>query len=168
MRHEGIHPITRLWPGRLLGRPGRSRGQSLLEMALLAPLLLLILFGIIEMGRLFFIWVTVQHVARTAVRVAVAGPDDQGRHLSRIVDEARRVAATLPGGAGSASIVVRSQNRASGGWRDGDPGGPCDLVEVEIRYTYRPVVPFIALLLPQRINLTGKERKVNEPWRPCP
>jgi hypothetical protein len=50
----------------------------------------------------------------------------------------------------------------------GDAGDPCDVVEVEVQYTYRPVIPLIAHFLPSQIVLRGKDRKLNEPWTPCP
>ena len=42
------------------------RGQTLVEFALTLPILLLLLFGIIEFGRIFQAWVTLQNAARTA------------------------------------------------------------------------------------------------------
>src|SRR5438477_12830285 len=52
-------------------------GQTLVEFALTLPLLLLLLFGIIEFGRIFQAWVTLQNAARAATRYAVTGQYDQ-------------------------------------------------------------------------------------------
>src|SRR5436190_7967537 len=49
------------------------RGQTLVEFALTLPLLLLLMFGIIEFGRIFQAWVTLQNAARTAARYASTG-----------------------------------------------------------------------------------------------
>src|SRR5512140_3187751 len=58
-------------------RRARSRrGQTLVEFALTLPVLLLLLFGIIEFGRIFQAWVTLQNAARTAVRYAITGQYD--------------------------------------------------------------------------------------------
>lgn len=54
-----------------------TRGQTLVEFALTLPILLLLLFGIIEFGRLFQSWITIQNAARAAVRYAVTGRYDQ-------------------------------------------------------------------------------------------
>lgn len=55
-------------------QPSRSRrGQALTEFALTAPLLLLLIFGIIEFGRAFQSWVTIQNAARAAARFASVG-----------------------------------------------------------------------------------------------
>ena len=52
-------------------RAGRERGVAAVEFAIVAPLLLLILFGMIEFGHVFLVRQTVQHAAREACRVAV-------------------------------------------------------------------------------------------------
>ena len=46
------------------------------EFALTLPLLLLLLFGIIEFARIFQAWVTLQNAARTAARYAITGQVD--------------------------------------------------------------------------------------------
>jgi hypothetical protein len=51
----------------------RRRGQALAEFALTLPILLLLLFGIIEFARIFQAWVTLQNAARTAARYAITG-----------------------------------------------------------------------------------------------
>lgn len=56
------------------------RGQTLAEFAISLPLLLILLFGIIEFGRMFQSWVTIQNSARTAARYAVTGQYDETRY----------------------------------------------------------------------------------------
>jgi PKD repeat protein len=51
----------------------KQKGQGLVEFALILPLLLLMFFGIIEFGRIFQAYLTVQHAAREAARYAVTG-----------------------------------------------------------------------------------------------
>jgi hypothetical protein len=61
------------------GRRGRSvltrgrKGQSLVEFALMLPFLLLLIFMIIEFGRMFQTWVTLQNSARAAARYTSTG-----------------------------------------------------------------------------------------------
>ena len=57
-----------------------GKGQTLAEFALTLPILLLLLFGIIEFGRLFQSWVTLQNAARTAVRYASTGQYKEDRY----------------------------------------------------------------------------------------
>jgi hypothetical protein len=49
---------------------GRAKGQSLVEMAFVAPLLLILLFGIIDMGYLLFAYATVSQAARDGAETA--------------------------------------------------------------------------------------------------
>lgn len=51
----------------------RQKGQGLTEFALILPLLLLLLLGIIEASRIIWAYVTVQAAAREATRYAVTG-----------------------------------------------------------------------------------------------
>lgn len=60
-------------------RRRRQRGQSLVEFALVAPLLLLVIFGTIEFSFLYQTANTVNFAAREGARVgAVLGPTDAG------------------------------------------------------------------------------------------
>ena len=51
----------------------RSRGQALVEFALVLPVLLVLLMVIIEVARLFSAWLIVENSAREAARYAVTG-----------------------------------------------------------------------------------------------
>ena len=49
----------------------RQRSQALIEFALVSPVLLLLLFGVIDIGRAIFYYDTLNHAAREGARVAV-------------------------------------------------------------------------------------------------
>ena len=51
----------------------RTRGQGLVEFALVLPVLLLFIFGIIEFARIFYSWLIVTNAVRTGERYAVTG-----------------------------------------------------------------------------------------------
>lgn len=53
-----------------LGSDRASRGQSLVEFALVVPLFLLMLFGLVDMGRLVYANSTLSQAAREGARVA--------------------------------------------------------------------------------------------------
>jgi hypothetical protein len=57
--------------------PAKKSGQGLVEFAIALPVLLLLIFGIIEFGRLVFSWLAVQNSARFAMRYAVTGDYDE-------------------------------------------------------------------------------------------
>jgi hypothetical protein len=52
-------------------RHRKQRSQALIEFALVSPVLLLLLFGVIDLGRAIFFYVTINHAAREGARVAV-------------------------------------------------------------------------------------------------
>lgn len=60
---------SRLQAWRLTG--GGQRSQALIEFALISPVLLLLLFGIIDVGRAVFYYDTLGHAAREGARTAV-------------------------------------------------------------------------------------------------
>ncbi len=55
-----------------------TKAQAMLEFALALPVLLLLLFGIMEFGRLVQAWLAVQNSARFGVRYAITGELDPG------------------------------------------------------------------------------------------
>ncbi|MBB6453321.1 Flp pilus assembly protein TadG [Salirhabdus euzebyi] len=65
-----------------------EKGQSLVETALVLPVLLLILFGITDFGRIFHVYLTLDHAGREAARVATIGYNEDD-----IEDRAVEVAA---------------------------------------------------------------------------
>ena len=54
-------------------RHARSKAQGMLEFALALPVLLLMVFGIVEFGRVMQAWLALENGARFAVRYAVTG-----------------------------------------------------------------------------------------------
>jgi hypothetical protein len=89
------------------------QGQGMVEFALVLPLLLLVVFTIIELARLLHAWVAIENGARFAVRYAVTGeynsdycdmfPDDECDELSE--EDAARIPSIKDAAlSGSASI----------------------------------------------------------------
>ena len=50
-----------------------QRSQGLTEFALVAPILFLLLFGIVDFGRAIYVYVTIQQAANEGARVAIIG-----------------------------------------------------------------------------------------------
>ncbi len=60
-------------------RTGRTKAQTLVEFALILPILLMIIYGLLEVGRLIFIYSTVVSASREAARYGSAtGLNDAG------------------------------------------------------------------------------------------
>lgn len=56
-------------------RRTRSRGQALVEFALVFPIALLVLFGVFDVGRLVFIYTGLTNGAREGARMAIVNQD---------------------------------------------------------------------------------------------
>jgi Flp pilus assembly protein TadG len=65
-----MNMVTR-FNGRRLGRLGSERGQSVLEVALMSPLLLLMLFGMVDLGRWVFQAMEVSSAARAGAQYGI-------------------------------------------------------------------------------------------------
>lgn len=146
----------------------RSRGQSSAEMALVAPIMVMLMFVVIEAGWFGFAWVTVQHAARTAARFAATGRGErEGNRGQQIREQAEQATRGLPPGRVHVKVKSWRGKNGNGNGRDNDPGGPCDLVEVEVAYDYQTLVPLVNRLVPE-FTMRGRDRKLNEPWTKCP
>ncbi|MHB8588224.1 MAG: TadE/TadG family type IV pilus assembly protein [Candidatus Dormibacteraceae bacterium] len=55
--------------------PRSQRSQALIEFALVSPVLLLLLFGIVDIGRAVFYYDTVNHAVREGARTAIRASD---------------------------------------------------------------------------------------------
>ncbi|MEO2073799.1 MAG: TadE family protein [Bacillus sp. (in: firmicutes)] len=83
-----------------------EKGQSLVEFALVLPLLVLLLFGIIDFARVFHVYLTMDHAGREAARSASIG-NDVSEIKSTAVNDAASIGLT-------ADKVVISGTRNSG------------------------------------------------------
>jgi len=74
--------------GWIRGCKGSSRGQTLVEFALLSPIIILLLVGIIDFGMAMDRRIVLQHAAREGARLA-AVTDDMDRICARTCDQAQ-------------------------------------------------------------------------------
>ncbi len=68
----------------LQGNANRARGTAIVEFAVVLPLLLTILFGIIEFGYVFMMRQSLQHAAREGCRFASLQTSNDAGILSRV------------------------------------------------------------------------------------
>ncbi len=94
--------------------PGQE-SQALIEFALISPLLLLLIFGIIDIGRAVFYYDTLNHAAREGARVAVKAsstmPTD-GSVLAAVIQQVVGVTVTQPCPQGPVSSATPPANAA--------------------------------------------------------
>jgi hypothetical protein len=92
-----------------------QRSQALIEFALVSPVLLLLLFGIIDLGRAIFYYDTLKHAAsegaRTAVRASNALPTNADV-LNAVRGQMQGVPVTAPCPQGPVTSAVPADNAA--------------------------------------------------------
>ena len=117
-----------------------QKGQSLVEFAIVLPLLLLLLFGIAEFGIMLNSYLTIQNIAREGTRLGIIGGSD-----TEITSLIRTTSPNLTSADLSISITPSEGNRRSG-----------DTLQVKVTYNYRMIVPIISALVGNIIVLTSQ------------
>jgi Flp pilus assembly protein TadG len=130
------------------GRRRQQGGQSVVEFALILPLILLLFFGAIDLGRAVFAYNTLAQAAREGNRVAIVNQTES-------VVKARVIGAAVTLGLGSSSVDVcyktstSTQRSCAAVTTDNCPQSTrtigC-LAIVTARTTYRPMTPIIGQL----------------------
>lgn len=151
-----------------------EQGATAVELALVLPIVLIVVMGIIELGNMYRIMLTMQKASQFGTRMAVTGMGfEDGSRMSYILSETNRLLADLPGDPPEVKVQSWTGIDPSGAGREGDPGLPCEMVEVKVDYNYKPVTPLSGLLslfggaFPDKIPMSQSAKKVNEPWIPC-
>jgi Flp pilus assembly protein TadG len=150
----------------------RERGQALAEFAMIAPILVILIFGFVDAARLYQAWVTVQGAAREGARFGVTGRDDcpsaTDNRVACIKYWASQRAKSLTNSATELTVTVRSWEYPT--YADppaeGSPGQQCDALEVMVEYDFSPATPLAEAIMGP-VHITGRERLVNEPFGPC-
>lgn len=105
-----------------------SKGQSLVETALVLPLLLLIVFGTIEFGRVFNAYLVVSNASREGARAAAVGKSN-----SEITTMATDKAASI----GTVSVTISPSGSRPYGSE----------VTVTVNHTLNLIVPIIRTII---------------------
>jgi|Deesub1362A_J573_1020465.scaffolds.fasta_scaffold01161_4 Flp pilus assembly protein TadG len=114
-----------------------TRGQAIVEMALLLPLIFLILAGIIEFSLMMNSYLTISHAAREGARLGTVGSTDQ-----EIVDKVNEVASFLDPNNITVVISPQQSERMSG-----------ESITVEVQYEFPIVIPIISDIVGEKVAL---------------
>ncbi len=118
-----------------------TRGQALVEFALVIPIFLFLLVALFDLGRAVFSYNTLTNAAREGARMAIVNQDK-----ATIIERAK---------AQTAIVELNDPSVSVGFWQmatDGTPdySDPCDLVAVgclavvSFEATYQPITPIIS------------------------
>jgi Flp pilus assembly protein TadG len=161
-------------------------GVSTVEVAIMLTVVLVFIMGLIELGNIVTTQLTIQKAAEQGARFATTGVGfAEGTRNTLITTEVNKILSSLT--SGTSSVAICSWPHTGGNtWptlssqascRASNAGSPCDMVQVQVTFTYNPITAFavnpLGFLISGRtsifstITLTGRDKKVNEPWSPC-
>jgi Flp pilus assembly protein TadG len=147
-------------------RLGSTKGQTMLEFALVAPLFVFLVFAVIDFGRMFFVQMNLQNAVLEAGRFASTGnhlpdPNNPGQTLSRVAS----IIATAQQAALGASITNIQISSLNGG--SGSAGGPGDILTVSLTTSLELLTPMVArYFLNGAYTSTSSATFKNEPFPP--
>ncbi len=140
---------------------GSTRGQGLVEFALVIPIVLFLFFGVYEFGRFYFSRLTLQHAVAEAARFAVTGEsldDEEGNAMTR----AQSIISVISRNAQNLNLDV---DRIT--INPADAGGPGDVVRVSAEFTFEFLVPGYRQMFPGgELDFQVSTAMKNEPFLP--
>ena len=141
---------------RIIRRRPASKGQALVEFALIFPIFVLILFGLFDVGRAVFAYNTLSNAARQGARVAIVNQSE-----TNIDAEAMQHAIGLGVAADDVTVTYTKPDGTS----CASPYTIGCFVDVSVSYTYTAATPIIGNLL-DPITITASTEMPIE--RTCP
>lgn len=117
-----------------------QKGQATVELALSLSILILLVFGIIDFGRIFHAYLTLENAGREAGRIASLGAED-----TEIVNTAKQAASTLITDEITVTPTPAKDNRISGSY-----------VTINVSYPVYLSIPFLKGVLPDPLILQSK------------
>src|SRR3954469_10259029 len=127
---------------RVFRRLKDARGTSLVEAALITPLLLLLTFSICEFSSLFYVYLALENGVSQATRYGVTGNVSGTLSREDSIKAAMRAATptiTLDDNA----FVFSSMPIGGTSWAVGTAGGPDDLERVTVNYKWNIMTPLL-------------------------
>ncbi len=159
MARQHLHSIQRR---KRIQTPGHPEGQSAVEMALILPVILVLLFGIASSGFMFFAYIQVSNAAREGARAGSLyriTQFDTGWTLAQTVQNAIYNPGTGQSALGylpinASSFVVTSDVVTT--LTDGNPAdscpldasNPCPGDRLNVQVTYRYMQPLLSAYVP--------------------
>ena len=133
---DGIRAMTRTFRNRLSTRLRDARGNSIIEAALIMPILMMVTFGIVDFGILFYKHLALENAVSQAVRYGITGNTAGGMSRQDSMKAVLRAAApTL----NIQDSDITFSRLAGGNWVNG-LGGPGDVERLSINYTHQVLI----------------------------
>jgi len=117
-----------------------KKGQSMVEFALILPVFLLLLLGMVDLSRVISANFVLDNAARSAARIGVISNDDDD--IETVINNATT---TLNDSPIVINITPDEDSRSSG-----------DELSVEITYTVDIITPIVSNIIGGSIDISGK------------
>lgn len=127
----------------------RQSGATVVEMAIIAPVFLLVLVALIELSLMFFATLTMQYAVREGARYAItgqAGASGQQRYLAVIAKMRDNSAGMFE--RTNAQITVNGKQYSSTTYNSGMFGAPGALVVVQLDCSWPVSTPLLNAFFP--------------------
>lgn len=145
----------------LLPRGARRRGQSMVELALILPLIALILVGTVDLGRVFFYYTRMTNSVKEGALYGANRPDDTATAITRAYAEADGRLGTT--GAGNDFVVTAScyaSITATTALSDCSGVTNGNAIQFTGTYRFRPITTFVIGILPSNYQIRKSVRSV--------
>lgn len=136
------------------------RGQALVEFALVFPILILMIFGIVDAGRLIYTYNTVANAARDGARVAIV---NQSASTTGTCDTASTIASAIGCAIESGLALGLTETDISVSYMDPTDTSTCTsltigcLAEVSVTGHFQPLTPIVGNIIgPVDLKSTAK------------
>lgn len=134
--------------------PWRQRGSSAVEMAIVAPMLLLMLIGLIELSLLFFADLSMQYAVREAARYAVTGQvnDDpntanQQQYLA-VIQKMKDSSMGMYAKVNPVIVVNNTSYATSSSYTAAMFGKPGDIIVLQVKCSWALATPLLKAFFP--------------------
>jgi Flp pilus assembly protein TadG len=142
-----------------MDRSREDRGSSLIEFALISFMFVILLAGVVEMGRMVLVYTTISNAARAGARYAIAhggdrtGPGATGVNGPSGPGNTTQVETVVKNFA-SAGLLNTSALTITVSYPNGNTAG--SLVTVTVAYRYDPFVNYFSTLLNKTLGSTSQ------------
>jgi PKD repeat protein len=146
-------PRTPRWARRWVDR---ARGQSLVEFALILPIMLLLTLTALDFGRVYLGWISLQNMARAASNFAANNPEAWLTNDTATITEYRN---QVINDAAATNCVLNPAVPADPTFTDGNGDGNStsigDRVSVSFTCKFSLITPVIANIVGQTVNVSA-------------
>lgn len=143
--------------------PRSERGQSLVELAITLPILVLLLLGTLDFGMAIFSYSMLRDAAQEGAFYGSFNPSN----IAEIENRARNISPRAEDEIFSSPVQLRDTDlikvsvRALGNYCQGAENGAANSIQVNVSYKYPLLMPFIGRLIGSNtIPLTGTATNV--------